>query len=54
MIAEAISRLLDAGDGEQIREALGGLDELLEASDRVEAHPPVPESAISSHPWARS
>ena len=37
-MAEAVSRLLDAREDEKIREALGDLDDLREAVDRVEAY----------------
>lgn len=37
-MAEAVSRLLDVRGNETIREALGDLDELRDAVDRVEAY----------------
>jgi hypothetical protein len=38
VMAEAASRLLDAQEDETVRHALGDLDELQEAVDRVEAY----------------
>ena len=38
VMAKAVSRLLDAQDDETIRDAIGDLDELREAVDRVEAY----------------
>ena len=37
-MAETVSRLFDAQDDAKIREALGDLDELREAVERVEAY----------------
>lgn len=37
-MAEAASRLLDAQDDDTVRDALGDLDDLREAVDRVEAY----------------